>query len=765
MRKAFIAFFSILSFFFASSPIQAVSIFNKSTQNPLLSSSENPNVLYKDGVYKMWYTTNYGFGWRINYAYSTNGIDGWTIPYQQIITPGTSDGFEVDTANPNVIFNDSLNLYQMWYSSVSKNWSGGDDRFRIGYATSPDGINWTKIGWALKGSYGSWDSGGPARGESVIFKNGIYQIWYSATNSGFNWRIGYATSTDGLNFVKQNNGIPVITPTEIWEQNNVEYPNVIFNNGTYEIFYASGFSDNTNQLVYATSTDGINWVKPSEKNPILIGGTSLDNINMTSPYVMRLDNGTSLMWYGGNVYNIMFASDGPLPSPTPPTTTSPTPSNTPIPSPTPTNSPTPTPTHTNKIIIVPGMGGSWNLKELDSCSYDPNNTNWGQTLEYYTPLQTRLANDGFIPYIFPYDWRRPISENGAKLEQFINGIAAANERINVVGHSMGGLVARWYLEHTKFSNKIDALLTVGTPHNGSNLSYPAWAAGEGWSNSIITRAMYSYIKFSCSVQKKYSAVETTHTMIPSFKNTLPVYNFLKDRKTNTIKQISSQIIQNDWLPTSYYGNPFYGVRVGSLAGFGYPTHILYTTNPPTKKEIGSGMWLDGKPISIDITNLGDGTVLNSSSYVTGAQNWTINLDHGALVRDISGINEISSFFSPNANAFSPLRMKIPDARNPHKRIPTSALMIISNSGHFTITDPKSTQITDANGLVLIEDPLSGKYMLQLSPDKNTTTISVGQILKDNKEIWKKYSLTGRTHLKFTIHFDHDHPREDPFEHR
>jgi pimeloyl-ACP methyl ester carboxylesterase len=43
----------------------------------------------------------------------------------------------------------------------------------------------------------------------------------------------------------------------------------------------------------------------------------------------------------------------------------------------------------------------------------------------------------------------------------------AGTRVDVVAHSMGGLVARWYVEHGGGAAHVDRLVTCGTPHRGS----------------------------------------------------------------------------------------------------------------------------------------------------------------------------------------------------------------------------------------------------------------------------------------------------------
>lgn len=764
MKKALIAFFSIVYFLLNTSNVLAISAFEKYPLNPLLISSESPNLMYKDGEYKMWYTANYGQGWRINYAFSQNGIDGWTIPYQQVITPGTSDGFEMDTANPYVIYNEDLNIYQMWYSSISRNWPSGDDRFRIGYATSSDGINWTKIGWALKGTSTMWDSGGPARGESIIYRSGTYHLWYAATDSGTHWRIGYATSSDGLNFTKQNNGNHVIFPTSSWELNNVEYPNVIYKNGVYEMFYASGLFDNTTQIVYATSLDGITWDKPQDKNPLLIGGVSYDNLNITSPSVLRLENGTTLMWYGGNVYHIMLSSDGPLPtsSPIPSSTLTPSPTNTPTPTPSPTPSitptatppPTPTPIQTKKIIIIPGMGGSWNREALTQCSLNPTNAQWNQTANYYSDLRDRLATDGLSPLIFAYDWRKPVSENGLKLKQYIDSNTLPNEKIFIVGHSMGGLVARSYLEHERSANKIEKLLTVGTPHAGSNIAYLAVEGGELLNKDLLTKFGFSLSQLICLSKKNIPVHQMVSQIMPSFYDVLPTYTFLTDYKTNTSIPITSMVYKNTWLPNNNFQFPFYGTTVGSLSGTNFDTPEKYLVVPSTGIQKTLQLWADGYPKKTITSQLGDQTVLNISSFVNGAQNWTVRATHGGLVTTNAGIQEISNFFSPNiflSNLFK--KSFFPSVSNHHPEHVVNALGFISDMGSFTVKDPIGNLQSDFNGIILIENPKKGSYILELIPSSDTTTIYVGKLFGDTDIKWKKRDITGRQKIHVLVQFD------------
>ena len=47
------------------------------------------------------------------------------------------------------------------------------------------------------------------------------------------------------------------------------------------------------------------------------------------------------------------------------------------------------------------------------------------------------------------------------------------ERIHVIGHSLGGLIARYYVQRLGGDHHVHTLVTLGTPHQGTQL---AWAA-------------------------------------------------------------------------------------------------------------------------------------------------------------------------------------------------------------------------------------------------------------------------------------------------
>jgi pimeloyl-ACP methyl ester carboxylesterase len=99
-------------------------------------------------------------------------------------------------------------------------------------------------------------------------------------------------------------------------------------------------------------------------------------------------------------------------------------------------------------------------------------------------------------YIFAYDWRLDIVDNVRALDQLITAIQRdygnPTQQVNIVAHSMGGLIARYYLRHgtrdvlgstssqvTMIGAKnVDKLILLGTPNLGSVSSLHGFISGE-----------------------------------------------------------------------------------------------------------------------------------------------------------------------------------------------------------------------------------------------------------------------------------------------
>ena len=178
-----------------------------------------PCVLGPDSVggYKMWFygfDGTFGLPQRIGYATAVNESTWTKYANNPVLTVGQSGSWDgVHVGYPRVMFEDGL--YKMWYS--------GSTFQSVGYATSPDGINWTK--WPENpvfsgGPIGSWDAVRVHAGD-VIPRGGVYWMWYWGFD-GSNFRTGLAVSPKGMT-LSISSGQPMIGDT-VWVTAEVDSP-------------------------------------------------------------------------------------------------------------------------------------------------------------------------------------------------------------------------------------------------------------------------------------------------------------------------------------------------------------------------------------------------------------------------------------------------------------------------------------------------------------------------------------------------------------
>jgi len=157
--------------------------------------------------------------------------------------------------------------YVMWYSGTPE--EGG--RSAIFRATSPDGTTWTRSNAGapvLQGTPGAFDEDG-VFGADVVYDPADavspYRMWYSG-RAGVFGAIGYATSTDGISWVKypQYGAFPqpVLShgPAGSADSFSAADPSVLKDGTTWKMWY-TGDDSSKKRVAYATSSDGITWAK------------------------------------------------------------------------------------------------------------------------------------------------------------------------------------------------------------------------------------------------------------------------------------------------------------------------------------------------------------------------------------------------------------------------------------------------------------------------------------------------------------------------
>jgi pimeloyl-ACP methyl ester carboxylesterase len=116
------------------------------------------------------------------------------------------------------------------------------------------------------------------------------------------------------------------------------------------------------------------------------------------------------------------------------------------------------------IHVIPGV---WSV----SIGYE-HMTNWFRTT--FDVVESESA--GVVNFVqFPYDWRLSNRNSAAVLQKTVEPIlerfraqpGQADAKLVFVGHSMGGLVARYYVDVLGGHEVTRKVITLGTPHRGA----------------------------------------------------------------------------------------------------------------------------------------------------------------------------------------------------------------------------------------------------------------------------------------------------------
>lgn len=149
--------------------------------------------------------------------------------------------------------NTSTNPFDYKYAMYYDVTSGGYEQIALGY--SIDGIDWTLSGDGPvlpKGPAGSWDSVYATVG--TVLKEDIWKMWYSGGVSASNEGIGYATSTDGLVWTKSATN-PFMSKSDgvAWRDNRTYTPSIINDSSDYKMWFTGKDSATGNYAIgYAT---------------------------------------------------------------------------------------------------------------------------------------------------------------------------------------------------------------------------------------------------------------------------------------------------------------------------------------------------------------------------------------------------------------------------------------------------------------------------------------------------------------------------------
>ncbi|HYO10969.1 MAG TPA: alpha/beta fold hydrolase [Tepidisphaeraceae bacterium] len=118
---------------------------------------------------------------------------------------------------------------------------------------------------------------------------------------------------------------------------------------------------------------------------------------------------------------------------------------------------------------------------------DCNRANW-------FPMADLIVGEGFQVAYFTYPSDQPLEDSAEMLGREMNALRETfpHVKIDVIAHSMGGLIARRYVEGDSYAGGVDRFIMIGTPNLGTRWAsyrwalevqehYQLWKTEPGWS--------------------------------------------------------------------------------------------------------------------------------------------------------------------------------------------------------------------------------------------------------------------------------------------
>jgi len=314
-----------------------------------------------------------------------------------------------------------------------------------------------------------------------------------------------------------------------------------------------------------------------------------------------------------------------------------------------TNAPDPPPPSSKTpLILIPGIAASLNLGVL--ADRGDSGWNWMYTAEGgWRQFMDSLEKAGYQKdkdyFISFYDWRKtndwtdadPGAALPAKkyLAEAIDRAKTANPgitKVNVIAHSLGGLVVRSYVESPNYRGDISKAFLVGSPNSGSTFAYYTWEGAEvppNW-DPVSKAALGMMIKL-LSFNFNENSFQMIHDHIKGIKDLLPInYDYLINNGS-PFSWTSMQEINNFLKNTSNPQNTANifsqkGVELFNIVGTGQDTW----EKMQIENYVHPYLWKDGKPIGSAGTADGDNTVLTSSSNLANTIGLTVTSKHANL---------------------------------------------------------------------------------------------------------------------------------------
>jgi pSer/pThr/pTyr-binding forkhead associated (FHA) protein len=242
-------------------------------------------------------------------------------------------------------------------------------------------------------------------------------------------------------------------------------------------------------------------------------------------------------------------------------------------------------------------------------------------LDQYNRLGDYLVEElgykrGIDYFEFPYDWRQDVRQSARQLGVLIEALPTSQPVI-LIGHSLGTMVSRYYVERLGGSKRVERLLLMGGPHAG---------AVKGLTSLLVAPQMLPFGIMGERLRQVILTFATCYQILPNYaagvdQNGKKI-NFLED----------DTWLEEKFRPLLRGGLEFRKelskqATIPAVSIFGYGLKTIANV----RVERGPG----GEYRNIEYSSepSGDSTILQSSATLAGSEIHPVQQHHGALFVD------------------------------------------------------------------------------------------------------------------------------------
>ncbi|MEA5623156.1 triacylglycerol lipase [Nostoc sp. UHCC 0251] len=95
-------------------------------------------------------------------------------------------------------------------------------------------------------------------------------------------------------------------------------------------------------------------------------------------------------------------------------------------------------------------------------------------------MAAQLRLQGWSVYsldLVPNNGDVSLNELAKQVADYVTATFAPEQRLDLVGFSMGGIVSRYYVQRLGGINRVQRFITISSPHHGTVVAYGSWRPG------------------------------------------------------------------------------------------------------------------------------------------------------------------------------------------------------------------------------------------------------------------------------------------------